>query len=304
MRNDPCTWTVRDDVFEAYVRGALSATEREAFEDHYFVCATCLAKLRAYEGFRAELNALPTETPAARPVRTWRWRWALVPVAAGLVLVASVALWLRGSPLVAPKSDVAVAPAFQTAPGASPAAPSAPGVPVAAPVVAQPGQTAPAPKQPKQPPASPVVVALSVLARVEAAPYAPAVLRGPHDEAAAKFDAAMRPYIKRDYAAAIPGLDAAAALSPDVPQYAFFLGVCHLMTDHVALAVVCLQKAIAIGESPYLEDAHFYLAKARLRQGDIPAARDELERTIERQGRLEADARRLLAQVNALPQKR
>jgi len=76
------------------------------------------------------------------------------------------------------------------------------------------------------------------------------------------------------------------------------------LTERTDPAVAELQKAIAIGESPYLEEAHFYLAKARLRQGDIQAAREELERAIERRGRLETEARRLLAQVDALQQKR
>jgi len=143
-----------------------------------------------------------------------------------------------------------------------------------------------------------------MLARVAPPPYAPAALRGPNDEAGAKFDAAMRLYVKGDYAGALKGLEAAVALEPNAPQYAFFLGVCHLLTERTDPAVAELQKAIAIGESPYLEEAHFYLAKARLRQGEIAAAREELQRTIERQGRLEAEARRLLAQVDALQQKR
>jgi tetratricopeptide (TPR) repeat protein len=103
-----------------------------------------------------------------------------------------------------------------------------------------------------------------------------------------------------DYAGAIPGLRAAAGLRPDAPQYAFFLGACQLLTNQVDPAVADFQRAIALGESPFLEEARFYLAKARLRQGNLPAARDELARTIERRGRLEEDARQLLAQVNAL----
>jgi tetratricopeptide (TPR) repeat protein len=304
MTKDPCPQAARDDVFEAYLRGALSASERETFEDHFFVCATCLARLRAYEGLRAELGTLATEAPPAQQaVSVWRWRWALVPVAAALVLVAAVALWLRGFPPATPRSTVAVVPAPQSAPAASPAAPRAPEAPVPAPVVAQPGTSAPATTQ-TTPPASPPVVALSVLARIQAPPYAPAVLRGLHDEAAAKFDAAMGLYVKRDYRGAVPGLKAAIALRPDIPHYAFFLGACYLLTEQTDPAVAELQKTIAIGESPYLDEAHFYLAKARLRQGDIAAAREELERVIERQGRLEAEARRLLAEVDALQQKR
>jgi hypothetical protein len=303
MTRDTCTWSARDELFEAYVRGSLGDAERERFEDHCFVCETCLARLRAYEGLRAELAGSAVDAPAAQPADVDRWRWALVPVAAGLVLVVAAALWFRGSPPVPPASTAAVAPAPQSAPAASPAAPLAPEAAVPAPAVAQPEPSVLVTKQAK-PAASPSVVALSVLVRVEAAPYAPIVLRGPRDEAAAKFDEAMRRYVRRDYVGAIPGLGAAASLKPDVPQYTFFLAVCQLITGQSDLAVAGLQKAIVLGESPYLEEAHFYLAKARLRQGDIAAAREELQRTIMRQGRLEAEARRLLAQVDALTQKR
>jgi len=305
MTRDACTWSARDDVFEGYVRGALSPEDRDAFEEHYFACGTCLAKLRAYEGLRAELGALPAEVPALQPVRGRPWRWALVPLAASLVLVAAVAVWLRNSAPVTPEPTAAVAPASQplitaATPQTPPAAPPAAVPPQTAPVAAQPEQTAPAIKPPKPSESSPVV-ALSMLARVTPPPYAPATLRGPRDEAATKFDAAMRLYIKRDYRGALPGLEAAAALRPDIAPYGFFLGVCQLLTDQPAQAVPALNQAIAVGESPYLEEAHFYLAKARLRQGDITAAREELKRTIERQGRLAETARRLLAQVDALP---
>jgi tetratricopeptide (TPR) repeat protein len=302
MTRDTCTWSARDDLFEAYVRNSLGDAERESFEEHYFGCATCLARVRAYEGLRAELGALATEAPAREPVQTRPWRWALVPVAASLVLVVVVALWLRGSPPVPPASTVAVAPAVQTAPAASPVAPDAPETAVPAPVVTPPAQSAPATQAGTR--VSPPVVALSVLAHVRPPPYAAVVLRSPHDEAAAKFDAAMGLYVKSDYRGAVQGLEAAIALRPDVPQYAFFLGVCYLLTERTDPAVAEFQKAIAMGESAYLEEAHFYLAKARLRQADIAAAREELQRTIERQGRLETEARRLLAQVDSLPQRR
>ncbi len=303
MTTDPCAWSARDDVFEAYMRGTLDVADRDAFEDHYFACPACLAKFRAYEGLRAELGAVPAEAPAAeRPFRFRSWRWALVP-AAGVIVVAAAVLWFRGSAPSPPESTMARAPEPAGVPAAQPAAPAATKAPEAAPAAVPPGQPAPTAKQ--APRSAPLpVVALSVLARIEAPPYAPATLRGPQDEAAVKFDQAMRLYVKRDYAGAIPGLGAAAGLRPDVPQYAFFLGICHLLTGNVEQAAAALQKAIAIGESPYLEEAHFYLAKARLRQEDIRAARGELEWTIARQGRLEADARRLLAQVDALPPKR
>jgi tetratricopeptide (TPR) repeat protein len=142
-------------------------------------------------------------------------------------------------------------------------------------------------------------VALSVLASVEPPPYIPLSLRGPRSEAAARFDAAMRRYAARDYAGAVPDLSAAARLNPNAAHVAFFLAICQLLTDQLDVAVVGLQNTIALGDSPYLEEAHYYLAKARLRQGDLRAAQMELKRTIELRGQLEADARRLLAQVEA-----
>jgi TolA-binding protein len=144
------------------------------------------------------------------------------------------------------------------------------------------------------------VVALSVLARVEPPVYIPLTLRGPRDEAAEKFDSAMRRYADGDFAGAMPGLASAAGLNPKAANAAFFLAVCQLLTDQPEDAVEGFQRTIALGESPYLEEAHFYLAKTRLRQGDVAAARQELERTIRRRGRLETDARTLLAQLGPI----
>jgi TolA-binding protein len=217
-------------------------------------------------------------------VGAWPWWWVAAPVTAGvLIIVAAAALWLSRPAPVAPESRVAVGPA--PAPSTAPVPP-----PVSAPASGAPSSATPAPP----------VVALSVLARVEAPAYLPATqLRAAPSEAAERFDAAMRRYVDGDYAGAIPGLRAAAGLRPEAPQYAFFLGVCQLLADQVDPAVADFQRAIALGESPFLEEAHFYLAKARLRQGNLPAARNELTRTIERRGRLENEARQLLAQVNA-----
>ena len=78
---------------------------------------------------------------------------------------------------------------------------------------------------------------------------------------------------------------------------------CQLLTAQVDSAISGLRQTVALGESPYLEEAHFYLAKARLRQGDIRAARAELQRTIERRGRLEEAARSLLVQIDVLPER-
>jgi hypothetical protein len=287
MKQTACPWLARGDVFEGYVRDTLGQEERHAFETHYFDCDSCAARLQVYQGLQTALAATAAGAPARQPVRAWPWWWVAAPVTAGvLIIVAATALWLRWPAPAAPESTLAVAVTPAPSPPAAP-----PQSTVSAPTAAAPPSAAPAPP----------LVALSVLARVAAPAYLPATqLRAAPSEAAERFDAAMRRYVDGDYAGAIPGLRAAAGLRPDAPQYAFFLAACHLLTNQVDPAVTDFQRAIALGESPFLEEAHFYLAKARLRQGNLPAARDELTRTIERRGRLEDDARQLLAQVNAL----
>jgi tetratricopeptide (TPR) repeat protein len=143
------------------------------------------------------------------------------------------------------------------------------------------------------------VVALSVLAQVSPPAYIPVVLRGPRDEAVERFEAAMARYVEGDYAGTIPGLRAAAELNPSSAQISFFLAACELLTDQPEPAAAGFERTIALGESPYLEEAHFYLAKTRLRQGRVPAAQEQLRQTAARHGRLEQEARRLLRQLGA-----
>ncbi len=100
--------------------------------------------------------------------------------------------------------------------------------------------------------------------------------------------------------APFPACEPRLPCAPTRRSTTFFLGVCELLTNQVDVAVADFERAIALGESPFLEEAHFYLAKARLRQGKLSAARDELTRTIETHGRLEDEARQLLAQVDIL----
>jgi hypothetical protein len=280
-----CTWIERDEIFEGYVRDALGPDDRDAFEEHFFTCKACFDKLQTYRALQAELRATAGEVAAPQPVRVRpRW-WVPLAAAAGLILIAALTMWLRGSSPPAPESTSATAPAPQI-PTLTPASPAQP-------------SPAPATGQTTRP-ASPSAVPIAVLARVDPPIYLPLSLRGPRDEAAERFGTAMTRYAEKDYAGAIPDLRAAVGLNPKAPHALFFLAICELLTSHIDPAVEGLQKTIALGESPYLEEAHFYLAKARLRQNRLQDARDELTRTVERRGRLERGARQLLAQLDAL----
>jgi TolA-binding protein len=82
----------------------------------------------------------------------------------------------------------------------------------------------------------------------------------------------MRDYERGDYAASAKGLAAAARLAPASPQTHFYLGASYLLSGDTAAALTALQTTIDRGDSAYLEDARFYLAKALTRRGDLDEA--------------------------------
>jgi len=73
-----------------------------------------------------------------------------------------------------------------------------------------------------------------------------------------------------------------------------------LLTGEPEAAIAQLRRTIALGESPYLEEARFYLAKAYLRRGELQAAESELRKTVELRGDREKEARELLQNVEAI----
>ena len=72
------------------------------------------------------------------------------------------------------------------------------------------------------------------------------------------------------------------------------------MLGQRALGIDRLRATIALGDSPYLEDAHFYLAKALLSQTDLPGAEAELNRVVQLRGQRGDEAGHLLEQVRRL----
>lgn len=280
-----CSLADRDSRIVGYVAETLSADEADAFEAHYFACDLCWREVQQGLEIRAAAE-IAHEAPAiihpvvVAPPGTQPWRWVPLAAAAGVILAVGLTMWLREPS--APTHETTVA--------------SAPERPLAVPA-ATPTPPPPAPGSGKLPTSKPVV-ALAVLARFDAPVYLPVTLRGAHDEAVERFEAGMLRYVAKDFADAIPDLRAATTLNPKAPQSAFFLAICQLLTDQPEAAVAELQKTIGLGESAYLEEAHFYLAKARLGQGRLTEARDELTRAIAKRGRLEREARELLIEVN------
>jgi hypothetical protein len=90
------------------------------------------------------------------------------------------------------------------------------------------------------------------------------------------FDAAMVAYGDGDYTAAAGGLTRALATGVDSAPTLFFLGASELMSDRPDEAATAFRRVIALGETPYLAEAHYYLAKALLREGKAGPALREL----------------------------
>jgi TolA-binding protein len=263
-----CRQTDQGDIVERYLVGDLSEAEREAFERHYFACAACFDDLEIQRALQDELRRSP-EAPARR--RSPRLV-ATIRVAAALVLAVGAAIWLRPSSPTPPSR--AAAPA--TPPSAPP------------PNAGSPDRVA-------------RTVAIAELARVEPPSYVPLQLRGASETTEARFRAAMRHYAAGEYSRAAAGLTEAASAGRPAPHVTFYLGISHLLSGDADRAVEWLTATSRLGESPYLEAAHFYLAKAFLAKEDVNAARRELEATVRFEGDFEKLARTLIAGLDAIP---
>jgi tetratricopeptide (TPR) repeat protein len=266
-----CTIAARDEILEGYVSGALTEQDREAFEAHYFGCARCFDELQTLQAIRDELPRAVAATESRRRMAGW---YATAALAAAVVLAVGLALWTRPG-----ASDVPATAALQTPRQSERAATPPPAAPVT---------TAPAGPS------------IAQLARFEPPRYEPLTLRGTPDVATARFQLGMEHYRKGDYARAAEDLRVAADLDPEAAHSRFFLGVSHLLLKQDDAGIDRLQATIALGDSAYLEDAHFYLAKAFLGRKESRAAETQLKKLIELGGSRRNEARRLLAQIQQL----
>ena len=144
-------------------------------------------------------------------------------------------------------------------------------------------------------PSSQALVAASM---VEAPPYEPRTLRSVDGEGELQFKKSMVAYQQGDFAQAIPGLEAAVELDPDLAKAHFYLGACYLLEDEPDKAIDSLSRIAEMGDSQYREWAHFYRAKAHLRGGDIETARKDLSDVISMEGELQSQAQEVLEQLS------
>ena len=263
-----CERVRREEIAEDYLAGRLAEPACEEFEHHFFECVACAEALERVRALQLELAEEPAlavaPRPGPRPAR--RPAWALAAAAAFVLGVGGLAAWF-GMPRSA---DDGVPP---------PPGPALPAVPV---------------------PVAPQAPGWAALASVAPAAYTEPALRGATDPGERAFREAMRLYQRGDYSAAIPRLRAVAAAEPARADRAFFLGVSLLLVGQDPEGVEQLREVVALGDTPFLEEARIYIARGLLRAGDVPAARAELEAVVAMQGDREPEARGLLKQIREL----
>lgn len=289
-----CQLSRETERFEDYLLGRLSEAEQAEFELHFFECDECLAVLETMRTLQAELAA--SRVPAA--VGTPWWRSGPMALAAGvgaIVLAGALFLWTAGqrpgqvpaagAPLMADATHDA-APATQL-PASEPASPPASAASTEPPA-AQAAPTVPPRRR-----------SLGQLAQFTPPPYFALTLRGGREAATADdaFATGMQRYMARDYAGARQALTRAVGTDPGRPAAQFYLGICQLLDGEAEEAAATFARTVALGDSMYYEDAHFFLAKARLSQGRIAEARTALEAVATMAGDREAEARTLLGEL-------
>ena len=113
----------------------------------------------------------------------------------------------------------------------------------------------------------------------------------------AQFRAAIERYSQREYDAAIPALAAVVEKHPDLVEARLYLGICYLFANNRTAGIGQLRQVVDAGDTPYLEQARFYLAKGLLGNGDIAGARQQLNDAIAMHGDMRQQAETLLARL-------
>jgi len=290
-----CDVVAMDELAERYLLGGLAPAEQDAYERHFFQCTRCAEELEQLLALQRALqrSARSADAVMARPARARapaRWTWlALAATVAAVALlltvgrrpeqIAQAPVPRQNPPSVSPVLPPADASLPQPMPAARPTAPS-----VRDSVVTDRAH------------------ALARLARVDPPRYSPLILRGVADDATVAFENGMKDYVAGDYRAALRQLRQAAGLDPERVDIAFFLAASELLSGNTAAAVPAFQAVIALGDSPFLEEARFYLAKSYLAMGDVSRARTEFARVRDMGGDLAGAAGEIDAQLSVLAQ--
>lgn len=289
------------ETADAYVAGRLTDEEQSAFEAHFFACETCLRHVQVRQDIRASLagaslSAGDGQASWLASSRTW------IGLAAAAALIVATAIWtLREHAPVSTR--VAHQPGASAVPGGS----GTRDAPPPAPTPIRPGGTITPPQSVGVPaatgsPAAPAPPSrerlLAQLALVVAPRYVPIAVRGTPDSPG--VEAAMAHYVAGRYARAADALGALPAEVATQPQVLFFRGISALTAGRSVEARAALEQVVATGAQPYADEAHFYLGKAAIADGNLVRAHRELTLAEDRAAGPEGEAARMLAQLATL----
>ena len=281
-----CEQARNQDLVGKYVTGQLPEPEMNAFEEHYFGCDECFGAVQLGQAinFGAAKSVQPPKV-IQMPARTQdRPRW-IYPLAAAAALVVVTLIGWRAFVGQPSKPEIAQTPPPSVQGPVLPASPTTP---------------APEPQ---------LLASNGDLSAVNPLTYRPSVMRGGNEDSADRFQHAMQAYLKHDYRQTVAGLASIPVAVPGsgLPQdhvtdagVQLYLGISQLMLNQDGDAVRSLRRAANYGDTPYLENAGFYLAKGLIRQKQYAAAVDQLERTVQLKGDRQAEAQQLLEQLNQL----
>jgi hypothetical protein len=136
---------------------------------------------------------------------------------------------------------------------------------------------------------------------VQAPIYLGVPLRAENEtDASRAFDDAMRAYAAERYEDAARRLREVVGGGTRRAPAEFFLGASLLMTGDDREAAAAFARVIALGDSPYRSEAHYYRAKALLRRGNVDAAVSALAAVSPRSEVIAAQARALADSISRL----
>jgi len=118
--------------------------------------------------------------------------------------------------------------------------------------------------------------------------------------ARSQFQNAMLAYTDGKYQEAEAQLDDAVKLAPGSAEINFYLGICEILDDKFENAILRLSAVSANENSSYAQAAHFYLAKAYLRLGDLSAAEEHFKAAAGMSGELTDEAKSTLKTLEVL----
>jgi len=267
-----CTGSPAEQFLEAYLQGELPESEAESFEEHYFDCPVCLAKVEALQAVALKLASEPRE-PVKKPI-PWSTHagtrlWALGAIAA-LLLLSFFAFRFRPE---SKRSEIAGSPA-STAPAHAAAAPDT-----------------------RAKPSTLAASAIPRLADLTLPVFQGANLRGqsrdPH------FEAGMKAYTSHAYLRAAKDLSQVPAQDEDARTAKFYGGVCQLRLGNLPAAMTALRAVADAGDSSQQEAALYYLAQTALLGDDSAEARRDLQSVIALHGDFEVRAKTQVAELRA-----